>query len=83
MCMSLKLVTLRNSYNTAHVETPYTSKYRWVLVQLNQHERIHIKLRDEAIIKYSLWEIIFTVKNGSIQNHTWTSKPNFEENARI
>jgi len=27
-------------------------------------------VRDEAIIKYSLGEIIFTVKIGSIQNHT-------------
>jgi hypothetical protein len=51
--MSLKLVTLRNSYNTAYVETPYTSKYRWVLVQLHQHELIHIQL---SVMKLS-WNI--------------------------
>ena len=53
MCMSLKLVTLRNSYSTAYVETTYTSKYRWVLVQLHQHELIHIKL---SVMKLS-WNI--------------------------
>jgi hypothetical protein len=43
-CLSLSMVTLRNSYNTAYAETPFTPKYRWVFVELHQHELIHNKL---------------------------------------
>jgi hypothetical protein len=39
--MSLAVVTLHNSYNTAYVETLYTSKQKTVFVQPHLHKLIH------------------------------------------